>query len=120
MTIISGDCGGIAFRHNAEAKSGYFFSVCQDGSYALGLYRDSGKNPQTLANSSSTAIHTGYNQSNVIAVAANGSSIGLYVNDQQIGNVNDTAYSSGVIALCANAPYGSTEVAYSNARLWTL
>ena len=120
MTITKGDCGGIMFRYNFTAGGLYFFSVCQNGFYWLDLHRDrSNNNIQALTSGSSAAIHTGYNQSNVIAVVANGSSIGIYVNGQQIGNVNDATYSAGAIALCAEDVSSPTEVVYNNARVWT-
>jgi hypothetical protein len=48
----------------------------------------------------------------------------FYVNEQQIDQEQDSSYTSGKIALTANPFYNkdahATEVAYSNARLWTL
>ena len=117
MTVARGDCGGIMFRYTSIA-GGYIFGVCQDGSYVLS--QASSKNIQILKRGTSTAIHAGYNQSNVIAVVANGSSIDLYVNSQQIDSANDATYSYGSLALCAANDSSLTEVVYSNARLWTL
>jgi len=48
----------------------------------------------------------------------------FYVNEQQIDQVQDSSYTLGNIALIANPSYfngrHATDVAYSNARLWTL
>ncbi len=41
---------------------------------------------------SSSAIHTGLNQSNLIGVVANGSTLDLYVNNQKIDSVSDSAH----------------------------
>lgn len=120
MTITKGDCGGIVFRYDDTKGSDYFFWVCQNGSYALVLYPNyTGNNTKTLSSGFSQAIHTGYNQSNVIAVVANGSSLDLYINNQRIGSANDTVYSHGTIALCAVDNGQPTEVIYRNAKVWT-
>ena len=120
MTITKGDCGGTMFRRAATTDTEYFFQVCQDRSYELYLYQNSGNNAQSLTGGASAAIHMGYNQSNVIAVVARGSSISLYVNSQQIGSANDATYNYGGIALCAVDYHNPTEVIYSNARAWSL
>ncbi len=121
MIIVKGDCGGIIFRNNSVQGSNYFFEVCQSGGYALLRYpNSSGKNVKILRNNSSRAIHTGYDNTNVIAVVANGSSLDLYVNRQKIDHVNDTTYSHGSFGLCAVAIKNPTEVAYGNAMVWNL
>lgn len=121
MTITKGACGGILFRNDDTKGSSYFFQVCQDGSYSLYLYLDhSGDNAKTLSKGSSQAIHIGYNQSNVIAVVANRNSLNLYVNNQKIGSASDATYSHGTIALCAHNVKATTEVIYSNAKVWAL
>ena len=120
MNIIAGDCGGIGFREGSGGKS-YYFDVCQNGNYRLYLYVDyTGSNSRALRYSTSSAISTGTNQSNTIAVLASGSTIELYVNQQKIDSVNDTSYSEGSTDLVATAYNNQTEVAYTNARVWTL
>ncbi|MBV9232149.1 MAG: hypothetical protein JOZ18_22760 [Chloroflexi bacterium] len=60
-------------------------------------------------------------QTNLIAVVAQGSTITLYVNRQQIASVTDSSYSHGNIAVVAKSTDGNAaEVAYSNARVWSL
>jgi hypothetical protein len=114
MTILKGDCGALIFR---QGDSYYTFSVCQNGSYFLDIY---GKVSKNLVTSSSTAIKTGLNQMNVIAVVANGSSITLYVNGHDLSSLNDGTLNSGGIGFGANAFTGATEVAYTNVKVWTL
>ncbi len=115
MRIIKGDCGGIIFRADSTISNFYYFQVCQDGSYSLftNLFKK-------LTSNSSPAIHTGLNQSNTIAVAANGSTLDLYVNQQKIDSVNDSTYSQGQVGVIAEAYSNQTEVVFSNARVWTL
>ncbi len=119
MNIIAGDCGGIGFRNDGSNGKVYFFEVCQNGSYTLHRYTDN-THQTPLTNNSSSAISTGLNQSNTIAVLASGSTIELYVNQQKIGSVNDSTYSTGTIGLIASAYSNQAEVAYTNARVWTL
>ena len=120
MTIVKGDCGGLEFRSDRNTGKSYDFVVCQNGSYMLVLYVDfTSTNSKTLISGSSSAIHTGLNASNVIAVVANGSTLDLYVNMQKIASVTDSTSSRGVIGLIAYLSYNNpTEVVYSNARVW--
>ncbi|HET8851873.1 MAG TPA: hypothetical protein VFN02_05050, partial [Ktedonobacteraceae bacterium] len=70
----------------------------------------------------SLAVHQGLGKTNTIAVVARGNTITLHVNHQQIASVTDSTSSYGLIGLVVSsyAP-GSypTEVAFSNARVWT-
>ncbi len=75
---------------------------------------------KTLTSNSSSAIKTGLNQSNLIAVVANGSTLDLFVNGQKIDSVLDSTYSHGQIGVVADATNNQTEVVYSNAKVWKL
>jgi hypothetical protein len=119
MTIIQGDCGGITFRVNSATNQLYFYRVCVGGSYDLYLYVDSsGNTARALLKSSSPAINKGVNQSNLLAVVTTGSQIDLYVNKQKVNSINDPTYKQGLFGVVANSLSGTTEVAYSNARVW--
>jgi len=121
MQIISGDCGGIIFRADATRTKFYFFRICQDGSYALYLYVDNtNANAQTVTSGTNSAINAGLDQTNVIAVVAQGNTLNLYVNQQIIHSVIDSTYSYGHIAVVAQDQGNPTEVAFSNAKVWTL
>ena len=122
MTIIKGDNGGVDFRLDSTQNTKYIFFVGTDGSFALD--RGQGLINQVLFNStSSSAIHSGLGQTNIIAVVAQGSKITLYINGKLVASVTDNTYTHGQIALLA-APYRTnghqTEVAYSNAKVWSL
>ncbi len=93
----------------------YHFAVCQDGMYALYDSYDI----TLIQPNSSSAIHTGLNQSNLIAVVANGSTLDLYVNNQKIDSVSDSAHSQGQIGVAATDVNNPTEVVFSNAKVWT-
>jgi type II secretory pathway pseudopilin PulG len=115
LMILKGDCGSLVFRNG---NSGYYaFSVCQDGTYELDFYTNSQRN---LVSNSSSAIKTGFNQPNVIAVVVRGTNIDMYVNNQHVGSAVDKSSNSGGIGFGANAFNNATEVAFTNMRLWTL
>ena len=120
MRIISGDCGGFIFRSNSKGQL-YLLSICQSGSYQFYMYPDfSGNNIKTLTDGSARAISTGLNQLNTVAVVANGSQLDLYVNNQKIDSINDSTYSQGTVGMIANSISASTEVSYSNLKVWAL
>ena len=123
MQVIKGDGGGIDFRdeNTATANKYYDFYVWRDGSYELDVVN--GGSAKTLSSGSSVAINQSLNQTNVVAVVAQGSLIKLYVNHQLITSATDSTYSHGQIGVEANPFVNNghpTEVVYSNARVWML
>jgi eukaryotic-like serine/threonine-protein kinase len=128
MTFIEGDCGGVIFRGQGEKL--YYFYICQDGEYGIVRYTrdpdngmpDPNLNPplRTRATRSSFII-AGSSQANIIAVLARGSKIDLYVNQHLIDSVEDNNYRDGTIGVLAKALglYRPTEVAFSDAKVWT-
>jgi len=138
MTFDTGDCGGVTFRGQGEGF--YYFFICRNSNYSCyndstkvcnyGLIRytndpSSGKpdfklNP-LLTEGFSQLIEDGANKPYVIAVVARDSIIDLYVNDQLIDEFKDDNYSQGKIGVLAKT-FGSylTEVAFSDATVWTL
>jgi len=120
--ILQGDSAGLTFRYNNTTSTSYIFYVGQDGSYELLIC--TGTNCHDLVTTStSSAIHQGIGQTNLIAVVAQGSTITVYVNHQQLASVNDSTYSHGQLGLAAS-PFTTgghpTEVAYTNAKVWKL
>jgi eukaryotic-like serine/threonine-protein kinase len=118
MKVIKGNCGGVTFRDDRKI-SAYHFEVCQDGTYSLYHYDASGS-ASTLTSSSSSAIKTGLNQSNLLAIVAIGNKFDLYVNRQHIDSASDNTYQQGYIGLRASYYNSTVEVVYSNIKAWTL
>ncbi len=120
MTIVAGDCGGIAFRSDNRNQNLYLYEVCQNGTFSLATY--SGTSGQYLINhQSNAAINKGTGKTNLIAVVANGSTIDLYDNNVLLGSQNDTKFSSGQIGVYAdNYTSSTTDVQFNNARVWKL
>ncbi len=120
MKIVQGDCGGMVFRADSNNGKLYFFEVCQDGTYLFSRYLDyTGNNVTDLAGGSSAAIKTGLNQSNVLAVVAQGSTLSIYVNNQKIASANDSTFKHGQIGLFADSNNHPSEVAFNNVKVWT-
>jgi eukaryotic-like serine/threonine-protein kinase len=105
MTIVKGDAGGMIIRWNSNTQH-YIFDISQDGSYELRV------DFAIIKGGSSSAIKVGLNQSDLIAVAAHGNTLDLFVNKQYITSVNDSTYSEGGIGVVAYAISKSTEVEF--------
>jgi serine/threonine protein kinase len=122
MSLIKGDCGGVLFRSHDPLF--YYFYICQNGQYGLVRYQDNNDSSKNLIlrEGSSPQIKVGLGQSNIIAVRAQGYYTYLYVNQVQIDSAYDTSYNKGAIGVLARAfdLYRPTEVAFSDATVWTL
>lgn len=118
MKIIKGDCGGIAFRYNPTTSSEYVFDVCQDGRYRLYKTNSEG-NFSAFAKGTSSLIHTGLGQENLVGVKADGEKISLYINntDEPVTTKSDRTSSQGEIGVIANSTTDPTIVAYTTALL---
>jgi serine/threonine protein kinase len=122
LTITQGDCGGMTFREASNNRKFYYFIICQNGGYVVRSYIDSSiPEFDVLQSSNSSAIKSGLGQQNKIAVVANGNTMILYVNEQQIAQIQDSNSTSGYVGLVADPRFGNTtDVGFSNAKVWTL
>ena len=75
---------------------------------------------QVLTSGRAAAIYTGLNVANLLAVVAHGNTIDLYVNHQSLASVTNGSYDAGEVGVAAAYETGITEVAFSNAEVWTL
>ena len=126
MTITKGGCGGLEFRADNQGLDGYGMVVCASStaltpasywSFRL-LYS---YDYATLMQGSSTAIHTGYGQTNVLAVVASGSSLTFYANGQKMATITDTRRTAGEIGLMISGlPGVETDAFFHNAEVWTM
>ena len=140
MTFFYGDCGGMLFR--AHGDMFYYLYICQDseptascaaGQTEFGLIQyinDHARPPYILipvgtggtVPGCSQFINASSNQTNTIAVRAQGYTIGLYVNQHRIWVGEDKNYLDGTIGVLARTfdPVRSSEVAFSDATVWAL
>lgn len=116
MIITGGsgrDGGGLLFR--SAGGTAYRLRVGIDGSYDLVTPA------KTLASGTSAAVKTGLNQTNLVAVAAHGSSIDIYINGTLIVDLTDTTSSVGRIGLMGvDFSRTAVKVAYSDIQIWLL
>lgn len=120
MTIVSGDYGGIIFR----GKDGFFYFVEIDlsGDYALYKwdYQQSSGSSIRLSSGSTGYMLPGNNQVNQLTLIVEGSTFYLYVNQHYINTFTDRSFASGWIGFVADNDGDSTDVAFSNEKLWLL
>ena len=120
ITIVQGDGGGIVIRQDQTKGTDYLFDIDIQGDYAL-FREDGNNNPKVLTHGSNGVLKKGLNQSNLLAIVANGSSINLYVNNQFIDKATDSTYTQGQIGIFAGASNnGADDVAVNDARVWQL
>ncbi|HEV2581941.1 MAG TPA: hypothetical protein VGT44_13890 [Ktedonobacteraceae bacterium] len=67
-----------------------------------------------------TGFYTGLNQANLIGVVALGNTLDLYANGQRFASQTDSSAVGGEIGVLATAYTQPTEVAFSDAKVWTL
>jgi type II secretory pathway pseudopilin PulG len=123
MQIMQGDGGGLVFRDldSPQAYRNYALDVYQNGSY--NLFITNGSSSAVLSSGNSTAINLGLGQINLIAVVAQGNTITIYINHQQVASTTDSTFNHGKIgfeAIAYSSTGHATEVVFSNARVWAL
>jgi hypothetical protein len=140
MTIVTGTCGGIIFRANAQAggyHGYYYYEICKPDNYALYSFQLPGQlsasNSTKLPSSSQLylltggiipGLHTDANSSILITVVAITDTFALYLNHQKVDTVTDDTLSFGEIGVAAHetnpvdASHAATDVAFSNVKVW--
>ena len=117
MTITKGDCGGLMFRA-VDNQNFYAFYVCANGAFNAVLYVK-GADAGSTKVATSSAIHSGLNQSNTLAVVVQGNTYNLYANGQNIDSFTDSTFTHGSIGVMAVDISSPTVVVYANALVWT-
>ncbi len=114
------DGGGLVIRSSGTRY--YYFEIFESGRYEFAVCagNDCG---HTLAQGLQgiPGFHVGLNQSNTIAIVAGGNSFDLYVNGRHVaGPVSDNNFTSshGMIGVYGEGTDATTEVAYSDAKVW--
>jgi hypothetical protein len=121
MSITQGDEGGILFRADPTNSKFYLFRVSQSGAYDLFLYIDNqGTHAKNLLSNSTTLFKQGLNQTNTITVVGQSGSLYFYINRQYLDSVSNSMFTSGKIGVFAESNTNSTDVAFSNAKVWTI
>jgi serine/threonine protein kinase len=115
MMLISGTGGGIRFRISSVGS--YNVLLYQDGHYVLTSADSAGNyRAKLLSASAGPAMKRGLQQTSILALVASGTQIDVYVNHIHIGSTHDSFSSQGAFGLVADQV---SQVAFSNAQLWT-
>jgi eukaryotic-like serine/threonine-protein kinase len=125
MTFIkagqSFDGGGIVIR--GSGSNYYYFEIFESGRYSFVSCMGNDCS-HTLVDGLSQPLplfHSGLNQTNTLAIVANGFSFDLFVNGVHVdGPVSDSHQTSdqGMIGVFGAANDATTEVVYKNAKVW--
>jgi transcriptional regulator with XRE-family HTH domain len=110
LTPASNDGAGVIFRHTTASE--YRFRMGSDGSYDLATPA------HQLLSGSSSAIHKGADQSNLITIVTHNSNITIYVNKHTVASINDSSSSNGSFGLFAVDFTHPTTAQFSNVELW--
>lgn len=119
IAIISGSAGGILFRGNGASGQYYFFWIDTEGNYILELYNGDSSHT-VLARGFSSAILTGLDEPNNLAVIATKGTFYLFVNQTYVASASDQTLHGGQIGVAAYNFNLPTTVNFSEAKVWPL
>jgi len=122
VRIISGHSGGVFFRVSTDVLNtytgGYLFEIDSQGDYRISGFNGS---VQPLHDwTSSSALKQGNNVTNTLLAVAQGGKLLFYANGVFLTEVDDTTYTSGVIAFLATATDTNADVVYTNLKVYQL
>jgi hypothetical protein len=125
MTLISGHSGGLVFRADYTNDKGYQFRISTDGTYILNRHLlDQQGAPiaagRTLVSGSSEFIQKGANQTNQLAVLAQGDIISLFINGKYVDSVTDNTYHSGQVGIYVDSDADVVEGVFKDLQVWKL
>jgi transcriptional regulator with XRE-family HTH domain len=122
MSVQKGIWAGITFRAD-DNSSLYYFSISVHGQYKLDRLKHNSL-LVTLLSGNSSAIHTGYNQINILTVEANKTQLSFWVNTIWLKQTHDTFFKEGYVGIGASSYEDTTdtlvEATFNNARVWQL
>ena len=123
VTVVQGSEAGVAARFDQVKGVGYVFIITTDGHYVIDTMDFNNSDPNkhfvTLRQGSNSVIKQGLNQSNILALVANGSSISAFVNHQFVDRVTDTLFTNGQIGIYGYGDPGA-DISAQNARVWRI
>jgi len=122
VTQVSGpvDNGfGMMFRVDDERDDFYLFEISGDGFLWIGRYRNGGEEEaEPIIGDGwieSSAVRQGTGVTNRLRVRAEAANLIFFVNDQEVGRVTDSAFSSGDIGLMVRTlGQGGVHVQFDN------
>lgn len=119
MTIQTGGAGaagGIIFRADPGSDKFYALFLDAQGNYVLDMLMGSGTDRLKLKSGrvkNTATVHT-------ISIVATGTSLTLYVDLIEVNQAADSTYFNGKIGVLSSYGKSTTDVAYTNAKVWLL
>lgn len=109
---------GVIMRYGLESDEFYAFLISGDGYYAFTVDGANHEEPIFLADWVESAVIKQGAQTNRLKVAAVGSNMKYYVNDQLLGEVQDSRFTTGTIGFFVGTiDEGNVQVAFDNFRI---
>jgi hypothetical protein len=110
FTDNSPEYHGLMFGLQSNENNFYSFRITPNGSFAFDLWQDSPDTSFTRISgpTNSEAINTGSGQINHLKVVVNGSKFDLFINNQKVGTVIDSTFSSGRVGFVSCTCDGSS------------
>jgi eukaryotic-like serine/threonine-protein kinase len=126
VKLLSGHSGGVYFRLGTNLignYDGYLFEIDSQGNYKIS--RQQGTNITALPDHDwkpSPALHTGYNQTNLLQLIARGDTLQFYANGSFLTKAQNSFYEQGTIGFLASTTSGGNdaEVVYSGLKIYAL
>lgn len=120
MSIIKGDQGCIVFRYDeVNAQTFYMFCLDTEGNYTFIAQTPDGY-LNTLEQGTSSAMVTGLNHINTVAVVAQNDVFDFYVNKLFVLNATDDTAKNGEVGVGISNNGDFAEVVFNNAQVWRL
>ena len=126
MVIKSGGdgaAGGLLFRADENNIKFYRLSIDNNGHYfVLAIVDTTGAsgNARKLTEGTASSFTTGLGSTNTLAIVARGDQYSFYVNQQLVTSFTDGTYSHGQIGFDADFGTSSTELVFTNIKVWQL
>lgn len=126
MVIKSGGdgaAGGLTFRGDENNNKYYRLSIDTSGNYFILVSVDSTGttgNARKLKDGVASSFSSGAGATNTLAVVARGDTYAFYVNQQLVTSFTDSTYTSGQIGFDVDFGTSSTELLFTNVKVWQL
>lgn len=122
VRLLSGRSGGLFFRVTVDTfgsySGGYLFEIDSAGNYRISSFN---VGPQTLQSwMPAPALKQGNGAENTLQVVARNGTLLFYANGVFLTSINDTTYTSGVIAFLATTAGINADIVYSNLKVYPL
>ena len=126
MVIKSGGDGaggGLLFRADENGNKFYRLSINNNGSYfILAIVDKTGTNgnARQLSQGTASSFNTDSGATNTLAIVARGNQYAFYVNQKLVTSFTDGTYTHGQIGFDVDYGTSSTELVFTNVRVWQL